>query len=78
MLTLGQVQESLPAQNRQNITQEMVNQLNSLSKDPEEARNIRENFMTFSQVLKEGRYKVGDYVKAVMYVSYKIMNKTNH
>ena len=77
MLTLGAVQETLPAQHRQNITQDMVNQLNSLSKDPEEARYIRDNFVTFSQVLQEGRYKVGDYVRAVMYVSHKVMGKTN-
>lgn len=77
MLTLGAVQETLPAQHRQNITQEMVDQLNSLSKDPEEARYIRDNFVTFSQVLQEGRYKVGDYVRAVMYVSHKVMGKTN-
>jgi hypothetical protein len=77
MLTLNSVQESLPVQYRKNISQDMVNQLNALSKDPEEARNIRDNFITFSQVLQEGRYKVGDYVSAVMYVSYKIMGKTN-
>lgn len=77
MLTLGAVQETLPAQHRQNITQDMVDQLNSLSKDPEEARYIRDNFVTFSQVLQEGRYKVGDYVRAVMYVSHKVMGKTN-
>jgi len=77
MLTLGAVQETLPAQHRQNITQDMVDQLNSLSKDPEEARYIRDNFVTFSQVLQEGRYKIGDYVRAVMYVSHKVMGKTN-
>jgi hypothetical protein len=77
MLTLSAVQESLPAQHRHNITQDMVNQLNALSRDPEEARNIRDNFVTFSGVLQEGRYKVGDYVQAVMYVSHKIMGKTN-
>ena len=77
MLTLCAVQETLPAQHRQNITQNMVDQLNSLSKDPEEARYIRDNFVTFSQVLQEGRYKVGDYVRAVMYVSHKVMGKTN-
>lgn len=55
----------------------MVDQLNALSKDPEEARYIRENFVTFAGVLQEGRYKVGDYVLAVMYVSHKIMGKTN-
>lgn len=77
MLTLGSVRESLPANHRQNITQDMVDQLNALSKDPEEARHIRDNFVTFSQVLQEGRYKVGDYVHAVMYVSHKVMGKTN-
>jgi len=55
----------------------MVDQLNSLSTDPEEARYIRENFVSFSQVLMEGRYKVGDYVRAVMYVSHKVMGKSN-
>lgn len=77
MLTLGQVQESLPANHRNNISQEMVDQLNALSKDPEEARYIRENFVSFSQVLMEGRFKVGDYVHAVMYVTHKVMGKSN-
>lgn len=77
MLTLGQVQEALPANHRNNITQDMVNQLNSLSSDPDEARYIRDNFVTFSKVLQEGRFKVGDYVRAVMYVSHKVMGKSN-
>ena len=77
MLTLGAVRESLPVNNRNNITQDMVDELNNLSKDPEEARNIRDNFISYSQVLLEGRFKVGDYVRAVMYVSHKLMNKSN-
>jgi len=77
MLTLKDVQESLPAGQKGHITQDMVNQLNALSKDPEEARYIRENFISFSQVLQEGRFKLGDYVRAVMYVSHKVMGKSN-
>lgn len=77
MLTLEQVKTSLPPGNRNNVTQDMVNQLNALSKDPEEARYIRENFISFSQVLMEGRFRLGDYVQAVMYVSYKVMGKNN-
>jgi hypothetical protein len=78
MLTLEQVKSSLPPGNRNNVTQDMVNQLNALSKDPEEARYMRENFVSFSQVLMEGRFRLGDYVQAVMYVSYKVMGKTNN
>ncbi|ACL81344.1 N4 gp69-like protein [Silicibacter phage DSS3phi2] len=77
MLTLKEVQDSLPAGQKGHITQDMVNQLNALSKDPEEARYIRENFISFSQVLAEGRFKLGDYVRAVMYVSHKVMGKSN-
>jgi len=77
MLTLGQVRESLPVANRNTMTQHMVNELNALSSDPEEARNMRDNFITFAQVLQEGRFKVGDYVSAVMYVSHKMMGKSN-
>lgn len=77
MLTLQEVQDTLPAGQKGHITQDMVNQLNALSKDPEEARHIRENFITFSQVLSEGRFKLGDYVRAVMYVSHKVMGKSN-
>ena len=77
MLTLQEVQDSLPAGQKGHITQDMVNQLNALSKDPEEARYIRENFISFSQVLSEGRFKLGDYVRAVMYVSHKVMGKSN-
>jgi len=76
-LTIEEVRGSLPANFRNNITTHMVDQLNSLSTDPEEARYMRENFVTFSQVLMEGRYKVGDYVRAVMYVSHKVMGKSN-
>lgn len=77
MLTLQEVQDSLPAGQKGHITQDMVNQLNNLSRDPEEARYIRENFVSFSQVLSEGRFKLGDYVRAVMYVSHKVMGKSN-
>lgn len=77
MLTLQEVQDSLPAGQKGHITQPMVDQLNALSKDPEEARYIRENFVSFSQVLSEGRFKLGDYVRAVMYVSHKVMGKSN-
>lgn len=77
MLTLEEVQDSLPAGQKGHITQDMVDQLNNLSKDPEEAKYIRENFITFSQVLQEGRFKLGDYVRAVMYVSHKVMGKSN-
>lgn len=77
MLTLEEVKEVLPVAQQNAISQDMVNTLNNLSKNPEEARAIRDNFISFSKVLQEGKFKLGDYVRAVMYVSYKIMGKSN-
>ncbi len=77
MLTLKEVQDALPVGLKGNISQDQVNQLNALSNDPHEAKNIRENFITYAQVLQEGRFKLSDYVRAVMYVSHKVMNKSN-
>jgi hypothetical protein len=77
MLTLEEVKEVLPVAQQNAISQDMVNTLNNLSKNPEEARAIRDNFISFSKVLQEGKFKLGDYVRAVMYVSHKIMGKSN-
>lgn len=77
MLTLTEVQEALPTGQKGAITQSMVDQLNNLSKDPEEARYIRENFISFAKVLQEGKFKLSSYVRAVIYVSHKVMGKSN-
>lgn len=77
MLTIKTVQEALPVSFRGNVTQDMVNQLNTLSTDPEEARIIRDNVISFAKVLHTGQHKISDYVRASMYVSYKLMDYSN-
>lgn len=77
MLTVKQVQEALPVSFRSNVSQDMVNQLNALSTDPEEARIIRDNVISFAKVLQHGQFKISDYVRASMYVSYKLMGHSN-
>ena len=76
-LSLVQVREAVPKSLRSNVTQELVNTLNSLGNAPEEGKLIRDNFLSFSDILKNGSYKTQDYINAVIYVSYKIMGLTN-
>lgn len=60
------------------VTQDIVDDINELnSDDPEAASNIRENFITYLDVLQEGKYKLTDYLNAIKYVSFKLMGKTN-
>lgn len=77
MLTIHDVERAIPKQMKIHVSQEMVDQLNSLSTDDEAARNMRENFISYASVMKDGRFKLEDYVHAVAYVSYKIMGYNN-
>lgn len=78
MLTKDMVEKALPAKLRSSVSQTLVDQLNNIEKDPVIAENIRENFLGYSKVLSEGRFKTEDYLHAVAYVSYKVMGYSNH
>lgn len=77
MLTVADLKEALPPALRTAATQSLADMVNSASADPEAAINIRDNFLGFTGVLKEGRFKMDDYLSAVIYVSYKLMGYTN-
>lgn len=77
MLTHEEVREALPPGIRNNLTQSLVDTLNQVSNDPQHAEVIRTNFMTYGRVLREGRFKLEDYLNAVKYVSFKMMGHNN-
>jgi hypothetical protein len=77
MLTKEEVQLALPANLRSTATDDFVAKINSLGGDPDAAERIRENFVGFATVLKDGKFKTQDYLNAVTYVSFKLMNCTN-
>lgn len=77
MITLDQVSKAVPAKLKNSITQTMVDNLNAISTDPLVAENIRENFMSYTGVLQEGRFKIDDYMNAIKFVSYRLMNYKN-
>jgi len=55
----------------------MVDMLNNVSNNQQEAELIRENFLGYTAVLSEGKYKTEDYLNAVKYVSFKLMKCSN-
>ena len=77
MLTLAEMKEALPTHLRSAATTSLLAKVNSASADPEEARTIRENFISYTSVLMEGRFKTEDYVNAITYASFKLMGHTN-
>ena len=76
-LTVDQVEKALPANLKTAATQSLVDQINNIVSDPLVAEQVRNNFISYTTVLKEGKFKTEDYLHAVTYVSFKLMNMTN-
>ena len=76
-LTLDVVRASMPKGSRCMVTQEVVDKLNAVSNDERVREIVRENFVSYSDVLQNNHYSVDQYIKAVTYVTHKLMGKTN-
>ena len=78
MITLDQLKKAMPRKGRV-ITKSTVDIINNLtSQDGEDfSDTYRENFLSYTKVLSMGEYKITDYMNAIRYVSYKLMEYTN-
>lgn len=76
-LTKQQIVNALPANFKNSISQELVDTINNVTQDQLVAENFRENFISYSGVMKEGKFKTQDYMNAVQYVTYKHMGYSN-
>lgn len=74
MLTRQEFQEAMPTAMRKNVSQELIDHVNKvICASPEEMELHKDNMLTYTKVLTEGKYKVQDYMAACMYVSYRTM-----
>ena len=77
LLTVELFNRALPKQLKTRVNQEMVDKVNSLMTDPVLRENYRDNLLGYTTVMMDGRFKIEDYLKAVQYVSYKLLRSTN-
>lgn len=76
-MTVEVLREVLPKNLRGVATQEFADKINSIVSDPLVAQEVRDNFLTYTKVLKEGKFKTEDYLNAVVYATHKGMGYTN-
>jgi len=76
-LTVEQFKQALPDKVKKSINQELIDQINGTLSDPEMFESYRENLLSYTKVMADGRFKVQEYVNAVKYVSHKLMGATN-
>jgi len=76
-LTVDQFKMALPDKVKKSINQELIDQINTTLSDPEMYESYRDNLLSYTKVMADGRFKVQEYVNAVKYVSHKLMGATN-
>lgn len=76
-LTIEQFKQALPEKVKKSVNQELIDSINTTLSDPEMFEAYRENLLSYTKVMADGRFKVQEYTNAVRYVSHKLMGCTN-
>ncbi len=76
-ITVDQLKAALPGKFRKGEFSEVINNINIDLNDDILWGNLRENILSYTSVLADGRYKIGDYINAVKYVSCKLLGSSN-
>lgn len=77
MLEINAVKRLLPKNHRSLITQEFLDKVEGCVEDPLIAEQFKENFVTYLNVLSNGKFKMEDYIRAVKYISFKLLGYSN-
>jgi hypothetical protein len=76
-LTVDVLKKAAPPALRGRIDQNFVDTINQASTDPEYCEIIKENALSYINVLREGKFQLDQYLNAVKYVCYKNMGDSN-
>jgi len=76
-LTIEQLQHALPKGMKQNASQELVDKVNTLTKDDLVRQAYRDNILSYTSVMMDGRFQIGHYIDAIKYITHKLMGDSN-
>lgn len=76
-LTIEEFSKALPEKLRKGVDQQIIDKINATLSKPEEFEHYRNNLLSFTKILQEGKFSLEQYLNAVKYVSYKLMGLTN-
>lgn len=67
----------LPDKMKKSLNQELMDRINSVLANPAEYENYRDNLLSYTKVMQDGKFKIETYLEAVKYVSHKLMGCSN-
>lgn len=76
-MTVEQFKAALPEKMKKTVNDELIDKVNSTLAEPELFEAYRNNLLSYTSVMRDGRYTIEEYINAVRYVSHKLMGCTN-
>ncbi len=77
ILTKDQFARSLPKRLKSTLSDDLLLSINKVIGNGDLHEGYRENLLSYTSVLQDGKFKIDDYVHAVRYISYKLMGSSN-
>lgn len=77
MLTEDEFKLVLPDKMKKNVNQALIDQINNTLSNPEDFEIYRNNLISYTSVLKDGKFQITQYLDAVRYVGFKVMGHTD-
>jgi hypothetical protein len=77
LMTEEQFKAAMPVTIKKNINPAIIDDINNALLDSETREQFKENLLSYTSVMKEGRFKITGYINAVKYVSFKLLGSTN-
>jgi len=77
VLTKEQFIRVLPKKLNHAISDSVIDQINQITADPIIKESFRENILSYTNVMKDGKFKIQQYIDAVRYVSHKLFGSSN-
>jgi hypothetical protein len=72
-ITFEEFKDALPTHIRKNLQPELIDVINTAIADPEQLAVFRENVIGLTSALKDGKFKIADYLSAVKFVSHRLL-----
>lgn len=76
-LTEEQFKAALPEKMKKSINKQLMDSINKTFSDPDMYETYRDNLLSYTRVMQDGKFRIDQYLNAVKYCSFKLMGKTN-
>ena len=76
-LSIEEFREALPDKVKKSVNASLINEINITLSDPDLYESYRDNLLSYTSVMLDGKFKIHNYLEAIKYVCHKLRGLTN-